>query len=77
MPLFFASSAIYPLALMPVWLRWVARFNPLTYLVEALRGLMVAGDPGASHWAVDALVLAGVFVALQWVAVRLYPRLVR
>ena len=38
MPLFFASSAIYPLELMPDWLQAVARLNPLTYLVDALRG---------------------------------------
>ena len=40
MPLFFASSAIYPLDLMPQWLRVIARFNPLTRLVDALRDLM-------------------------------------
>jgi ABC-2 type transport system permease protein len=28
MPLFFASSAIYPIAMMPDWLKIVARFNP-------------------------------------------------
>ena len=33
MPLFFASSALYPLALLPTWLRAVARVNPLTYEV--------------------------------------------
>ena len=38
MPLFFASNAIYPLALMPAWLQAVARMNPLTYMVDALRG---------------------------------------
>ncbi len=42
MPLFFASNAIYPLSLMPSWLQTIARFNPLTYQVDALRGLMIA-----------------------------------
>jgi len=41
MPLFFASNAIYPLELMPRWLKMVALFNP--YLVDALRGLMIRG----------------------------------
>ena len=41
MPLFFASNAIYPLEMMPGWLRAVALANPLTYLVDALRGLMI------------------------------------
>jgi ABC-2 type transport system permease protein len=77
MPLFFASSAIYPLALMPSWLRAVARFNPLTYLVDALRGLMVPGDTTIANVGIDMLVLAGIFALLMAIAVRLYPGLVR
>ncbi len=42
-PLFFASSAIYPLSLMPTWLRVVAAVNPLTYVVDALRALLLPG----------------------------------
>lgn len=41
MPLFFASSALYPLALMPVWLRAISVVNPLTYEVDALRGMIL------------------------------------
>jgi len=77
MPLFFASSAIYPLDLMPPWLRVVARFNPLTYLVDALRGLMVPGDATVAGLGVDVMVLAGIFALLMAVAARLYPGLVR
>ena len=77
MPLFFASSAIYPLELMPQWLRSVARFNPLTYLVDALRALMVPGEAALAGWSLDALVLAGIFALLMVAAVKLYPGLVR
>jgi ABC-2 type transport system permease protein len=31
MPLFFASSALYPVSIMPGWLQALARVNPLTY----------------------------------------------
>jgi ABC-2 type transport system permease protein len=41
MPLFFASNSIYPLAIMPDWLKFIARINPLTYEVDGLRGLML------------------------------------
>src|SRR5258708_17918227 len=41
MPLFFASNAIYPLSLMPAWLRMWANGNPLSYEVDALRTLMI------------------------------------
>lgn len=37
MPLFFASNAIYPIGLMPEWLRVVSRINPPSYQVDALR----------------------------------------
>ena len=41
MPLFFASNALYPVDLMPGWLQWINRFNPLGYEVDALRGLLL------------------------------------
>jgi len=75
MPAFFASNAIYPLDLMPGWLRTVARFNPLTYLVDALRGLMIIGGSSVYGYGVDFSVLLGVFAVLATVAVRLYPTL--
>ena len=43
MPMFFASNAIYPLDIMPRWLRFLAKINPLTSLIDALRGLMITG----------------------------------
>jgi ABC-2 type transport system permease protein len=75
MPLFFASNAIYPLTLMPPWLRRVAQLNPLTYLVDVLRGLMVVGGQSAYPLSWDYGLLLGVFLFLMGVAVRLYPRL--
>jgi len=76
MPMFFASNAIYPLDLMPGWLRVVAQLNPLTYLVDALRGLMIAGGDSVHGYGVDFAVLLAVFAVLLMVAVRLYPTLV-
>ncbi|QIS18046.1 ABC transporter permease [Nocardia terpenica] len=43
MPLFFASNALYPITLMPGWLRAISHVNPLSYEVDALRGLLVGG----------------------------------
>ena len=77
MPLFFASNAIYPLSLMPKWLQVFARVNPLTYLVDALRGLMIAGGQSVHSFGVDFALLAGIFVILAAIAARLYPTLVR
>ncbi len=77
MPLFFASNAIYPLTLMPPWLRGVARFNPLTYLVNALRALMISGGESTVRLGLDFLVLGAVFVALLLIGSRLYETIVR
>lgn len=41
MPLFFTSSALYPISIMPKLLQVVALFNPLTYAVNALRDLVL------------------------------------
>ncbi|MBZ0091897.1 MAG: ABC transporter permease [Sulfuricellaceae bacterium] len=76
MPLFFASNAIYPLSLMPDWLRAVARLNPLTYLVDALRMLMIAGGQGTHSLAANFAVLGGVFAVFVMIAARLYPTLI-
>jgi ABC-2 type transport system permease protein len=41
MPLFFASNALYPVTVMPGWLQVLNHVNPLSYEVEALRGLLI------------------------------------
>jgi ABC-2 type transport system permease protein len=76
MPLFFASNAIYPLSMMPGWLQAVARVNPLTYAVDAMRGLMVVG--GVSTYGVgwDLLVLFVVMIALVLIGAKIYPKVV-
>lgn len=42
MPLFFSSNALYPRAIMPTWLKVLATVNPMSYLVDALRGLLIS-----------------------------------
>ncbi|MFG2377912.1 ABC transporter permease [Streptomyces sp. NPDC048504] len=54
MPLFFGSNALYPVAIMPGWLQAVSKANPLSYEVDALRGLLL-GTP--SHVGMDFAVL--------------------
>ena len=77
MPLFFASNAIYPLTMMPHWLQVIARVNPLTYLVNALRALMVQGGTSPVGLSLDFAVLAVIFVALVALGARLYPGIIR
>jgi ABC-2 type transport system permease protein len=75
MPIFFASNAIYPLSLMPNWLRGVSHINPLTYEVDALRALMLANVESEYGLIFDASVLAGVTILLVAIASKMYARM--
>jgi ABC-2 type transport system permease protein len=75
MPIFFASNAIYPLSLMPDWLRVVSRANPLTYEVDALRALMLSGGTAVFGLALDFAVLLVVTAILTAIAARMYARM--
>jgi ABC-2 type transport system permease protein len=77
MPLFFASNAIYPLELMPGWLRVVARVNPLTYLVDGLRATMIHAGTSRFGLGTDAGVMLLLLTVLVLAAARVYPGLAR
>jgi ABC-2 type transport system permease protein len=75
MPIFFASNAIYPISLMPGWLRAISSANPLTYEVDALRALMLEGSTSEYGLATDFAILAAFTCVFTLVAARMYPRL--
>lgn len=64
-PLFFVSSAIYPINIMPATLQYFAKLNPMSYVVDLVRGLMISGD--LSNLLIDLLAIA-VFDAIMFVA---------
>jgi ABC-2 type transport system permease protein len=74
MPLFFASSAIYPVNLMPDWLKVLSRVNPLTYVVDALRALLLTGD--FSRLPVDMGVVALSVVIIVGLATLAFRRII-
>ncbi len=45
-PLFFLSGALYPLENLPVWLQTLTYGNPLTYVVDGMRGVLL----GVNHF---------------------------
>ena len=55
-PIAFMSTAFVPVALMPDWLQTLNVYNPISYVIEAIRGLMVG--------TIDAQVLAEAVVAI-------------
>lgn len=75
MPLFFASNAIYPIKIMPGWLKIISHFNPLTYMIDGMRLLMI-GTPSVYSLQADYLVLAISSIILIFIAGSLYNRVI-
>jgi len=74
LPLLFLSSALYPLATMPGWMRGVALLNPTTYAVEGMRAALFGG--GSLNLWLCAVVLM-VFAGLStWFSVQTFKRTV-
>ena len=67
-------AKLYPVALMPVWVRAISRVNPLTYEVDALRGLLLDRPAAVGTDLAVLLCAAGLGIA---VASALLPRLTR
>lgn len=74
LPLFFASNAIYPISIMPAWLQVVANINPLSYMVDGLRSLMLPGGTGGVG--IDILILAAVALVISMISAWMYPKVV-
>ncbi|GMA96304.1 transport permease protein [Pseudolysinimonas kribbensis] len=66
----YVSSAFVPVDTMPTWLRWIAEHQPLTPIIETIRGLLLGtGIHGTdSWWALGwcALILAAGVVWSGW-----------
>jgi ABC-2 type transport system permease protein len=72
LPLMFASSAYFPINLMPDWLKPIAYANPISYTIDAVRRLMVFSD-GFGPLPLDfayvgafAVVVTVICVVLSW-----------
>jgi ABC-2 type transport system permease protein len=72
MPLFFTSSALYPISIMPKWLQTLAKINPLSYLVNGLRGLFLSTSY-AQGTDIGILLMVSLLVWI-WGTIQ-YPRL--
>lgn len=73
MPLTFASTIFVPAATLPGWLQGFVRGNPLTHLVEALRGLLTGG-PVSGPLAWTLVWCVGFVLVFMPLALRAYRR---
>src|SRR5690348_8998304 len=65
-PLWLLSGALFPLSGASGWLRWVMRLNPLTYGVEALRGLLFPGTGSLDFSVSTSLLILALFTAAMF-----------
>jgi len=72
LPLVFASNALFPTKLMPTWLQYVVKINPVSYANDAARQLLL-GALGLNSLAVDfgyllafAILLSTTGIILSW-----------
>lgn len=73
LPVLFLSSALAPLESMPGWLAALARLNPLTHAIEAIRTLVVVGWDVPLLMQMGALLIA-VDVVFLFIAARVLRR---
>jgi len=74
LPLFFASNAIYPISIMPGWMQVVANINPLSYMVNGLRVLMLTNTTTGIGF--DLLVLVVTALVMSVISAWMYPKVV-
>lgn len=72
-PVFFLSGAVYPIGDLPVALAIVVRANPMTYVVDAVRGAML-GVHQFPLW-LDALVVIATVAVTAMLAIRRFARM--
>jgi ABC-2 type transport system permease protein len=75
LPILLLAGVLLPISLGPLWMRVLAHFNPLYYLVEAARALSVGsfGDPAV--WQAFAVLVPLCALVLAW-ATRVFQRAV-
>lgn len=73
MPLFMLSPALFPLELLPGWLAFVARLNPVTYSVLLIRQMMTGTAP-LSSVALELGVICGFVAAMVGIASYVFTR---
>jgi ABC-2 type transport system permease protein len=63
-PLFMLSPALFPLELLPEWLGFAARLNPVTYTVLLVRGMMTGVNEGVNSILSIGIIAAFVVVMI-------------
>ncbi|HEV8243175.1 MAG TPA: ABC transporter permease [Nitrospirales bacterium] len=75
LPMIFLSTALVPLSAMPGWMAVLARLNPMTWAIDAVRPLILTGWAAAAKPLVIVVIVMIVFDSVcLWVAARAFRR---
>lgn len=74
LPLIFASNSLLPVKIMPQWLQYVVRANPVSYANDAIRQLLIGAVGLEALW-VDFVVIVSFALALSVAGIVLSWRL--
>jgi ABC-2 type transport system permease protein len=74
MPAFFTSGALFPIFVLPEWMQTLAKLNPLSYGVDALREVLVGFPPSYFGLGRDVATLAAFTSAMLLLAVFTFER---
>jgi ABC-2 type transport system permease protein len=72
LPLMFASNTFFPISMMPDWIQAIAHVNPISYLTDALRQLIILPLDVSSlmfdltYLSTFAVVVSFIGIALSW-----------
>ena len=72
-PLFFLSGALYPLDQLPAYLEALTAFNPLTYIVDLLRGLLIDLQYFGTN--LNSLVMVGFAFVILFIGIKAFERM--
>ena len=75
LPVLLLAGVLLPISLGPLWMRVLAHFNPLYYLVEAARALAVGSYGSSAVWQAFAVLVPLCALVLAW-ATRVFQRAV-
>ncbi|KRC58793.1 multidrug ABC transporter permease [Agromyces sp. Root81] len=62
----YLSSAFVPVETMPTWLQWIAENQPITPVIETIRGLLMGTPIGDSAWWALGWCVGIVIVSVVW-----------
>ncbi|MFP4436459.1 MAG: ABC transporter permease [Chloroflexaceae bacterium] len=76
LPLLFASNALYPLSVLPTWMRTLVLFNPTTYLIDAVRALAFGAEPTLPLFSSIAVIILFAILGI-WLALTAFRHSIR